>query len=220
MWPGGAPPRARPELQGWPSQHRLAELLALGSSMGKAAMVDESGCSTSGLSVVDGLRKGGITAAALSLAACAMRVGTDASAAGNWRALWPDAPRSGGAARPMSWCVQTGARFAMYLTRELRKLGLEYLACEAFNGNTDPNTGVLNRRSSVMGDSVFAEFQRAARREGWKLVAYDHMSRDAGLLPHDQTRWRKQQQARNLMDRIFAPDPQAKVFIYRSLEIP
>lgn len=105
--------------------------------------------------------------------------------------------------------------FAMRLARELRKLGFEYLACEAFNTAGDPNVGAVGRQTGFyVQDPVFAEFVRDARHEGWKLVPYEAGAPDRNLSDIEQVRQREQTQAKNLLDRILAIKPTAKVFIY------
>jgi len=104
--------------------------------------------------------------------------------------------------------------FAMRLARELRKLGFEYLAAEAFGTSTDPNTAVLSRKSGYVGEPMFAEFVRDARRDGWKLVAYESRIHDPKFAADERIRLRERVQAKNLIDRIFSSHPKAKVFIY------
>ncbi|MFG6417320.1 hypothetical protein ACG02S_25845 [Roseateles sp. DC23W] len=104
--------------------------------------------------------------------------------------------------------------FSMRLARELRKLGFEYLACEAFTRGVDPNAGVVDRRSGAyLQDPVFAEFIREARRDGWKLVAYE-ADVDASVQGPERIRQREQRQARNLVEQVLARQPQARIFIH------
>jgi len=104
--------------------------------------------------------------------------------------------------------------FSMRLARELRKIGFEYLACEAFTRGVDPNAGVVDRRSGAyLQDPVFAEFIREARRDGWKLVAYE-ANVDASVHGPERIRQREQEQARNLVEQVLARQPQARIFIH------
>jgi hypothetical protein len=104
--------------------------------------------------------------------------------------------------------------FAMRLARELRKIGFEYLACEAFTRGVDPNAGVVDQRSGAyLQDPVFAEFIREARRDGWKLVAYE-ADVDASVQGPERIRHREQGQARNLVEQVLARQPHARMFIH------
>jgi sugar phosphate isomerase/epimerase len=104
--------------------------------------------------------------------------------------------------------------FAMRLARGLRKLGFEYLACEAFSRGTDPNAGVVDRASGAyLQDPVFAEFIREARRDGWKLLAYE-AELDPAVEGVERMRRREQGQARNLVEQLLARQPGAKLFIH------
>ncbi|MCX2862570.1 hypothetical protein OOZ63_12040 [Paucibacter sp. PLA-PC-4] len=114
--------------------------------------------------------------------------------------------------------------FSMRLARELRKLGFEYLACEAFTRGRDPNVGVVERSSGAyLQDPVFAEFIREARRDGWKLVAYE-ADVDSSVQGLERIRQREQGQARNLVEQVLARQPSARIFVHvgygHALETP
>jgi hypothetical protein len=111
--------------------------------------------------------------------------------------------------------------FTQKLATELRKIGYSYFAAEAFQA--DPKGEVIltaaNKTSVLTGfytsDPVFAEFVNAALVEGWKLVPYDAKSSPAfGSDPMESIKQRELKQAQNLVDRIFAKDPNAKVLIH------
>lgn len=111
--------------------------------------------------------------------------------------------------------------FTQKLAMELRKIGYNYLAAEAFRA--DPKGEVIltaaNKTSVVTGmytsDPVFAGFVNAALADGWKLVPYDTQSSPAPSTdPLERIKQREQTQAQNLVDRIFAKDPDAKVLIH------
>jgi hypothetical protein len=123
--------------------------------------------------------------------------------------------------------VSMNRAFAMRLARELRKLGFEYMACEAFDyltresGNTAPppppfSKGYPPQRGEgyYLRDPYFGEFIREAIRDKWKFVTYEHHDDDAKASRLEQQRRREEGQANNLMERIFLNNPKAKVFIY------
>lgn len=126
--------------------------------------------------------------------------------------------------------------FTMALARELRKVGYTYFAAETFSNNklmqapasgtasagvllpvmhkgyVDRNTGFFTN------EPVFANLLRDAARNGWKFVAYEHdpaSREDEAKLPFEQRQnLREAGQARNVLDRILANDPNAKVLIH------
>jgi hypothetical protein len=98
--------------------------------------------------------------------------------------------------------------FAMHLARALRKEGFEYLACETFfiddehvleRGYVVEKTGVYSR------EPTFAKFLMDAKADGWKLTSYE---------PSGADKLRESGMAQNLIKRIFAANPKAKVFVY------
>lgn len=98
--------------------------------------------------------------------------------------------------------------FAMHLARALRKEGFQYLACETFfiddehvlgKGYVAEKTGVYSR------EPMFVQFLMDAHKDGWKFVSYE---------PNVPGNLRESGMARNLVKRIFANDPKAKVFVY------
>lgn len=109
--------------------------------------------------------------------------------------------------------VPLNRAFAQKLATELRKIGYEYLACETFSirdgkvplgahGEVIDGTGHYTR------DPVFAGFVNSALADHWKLEPYEMEGRPSSMDERERT------QARNLVERIFAKDPNAKVFIY------
>lgn len=105
--------------------------------------------------------------------------------------------------------------FAMRLARELRKLGFEYLACEAFSARLDkllPEGYPRRIDGYYLQEPHFAEFARDARKDGWKLLGYD--AYDPKWPPEEQPRLREQGAAQNLYDGIWRQNPKAKAFIY------
>jgi hypothetical protein len=109
--------------------------------------------------------------------------------------------------------------FAKQLAAELRKIGYAYLACETFGLGPDgaspdiPGRTVLST-GYYTKDPVFAEFINAAVADKWTFVAYEHIADQPAADPKDRLRQREEGQARNLVERIFSKDPQARVFIY------
>lgn len=107
--------------------------------------------------------------------------------------------------------------FAQRLAAELRKIGYRYLACETFNspGAQAANAKrYLARNAGFYTDEpVFAGFVNAALADGWTLVPYEFED----LLvraPAEQMRMREEMQARNLVERIFDKDKDARVLVF------
>ena len=65
-------------------------------------------------------------------------------------------------------------------------------------------------------EPVFAGFVNSALADGWKLVAYeaDVTAFAPGTGAAERLRLREEEQARHLVERIFAKDKAAKVFVY------
>jgi hypothetical protein len=116
--------------------------------------------------------------------------------------------------------VPMNRAFTQKLAAELRKIGYSYLACEAFSSDGgDMSKRVPGQATVYTGyyvrDPVFAGFVNAALADGWKLVPYEHEERPKpGEDPRQRNDAREQAQARNLVERIFAKDKNAKVLIH------
>jgi hypothetical protein len=116
--------------------------------------------------------------------------------------------------------VPMNRAFTQKLAAELRKIGYSYLACEAFSSEG----GDMSKRAPGLAtvytgyyvrDPVFAGFVNAALADGWKLVPYEYEERPKpGEDPRQHIDAREQAQARNLVERIFAKDKNAKVLIH------
>lgn len=96
--------------------------------------------------------------------------------------------------------------FAMKLARELKKIGYNYLACEAFNMYDDfpLQKQYVNEKTGLFTkETTYANFLRDAMREQWQFVSYEPVTdpRESGM-------------AKNLAQKIFKQNPKAKVFIY------
>jgi hypothetical protein len=107
--------------------------------------------------------------------------------------------------------------FAHKLAIELRKIGYTYLAAETFN---DPDEGHTTHGYVDMGfgtytrDPVYADFVNRAMVDGWKIISYEHTTNGMTGTPRENMDARELGQAKNLVDRIFAKDKDAKVLIF------
>lgn len=107
--------------------------------------------------------------------------------------------------------------FSQRVARELRKIGYTYLACETFDyrspqafthGYVTKDGGLYTR------DPVFGAWMAEAMADGWKLVAYEAGPPDPSSSREQRIAYREEQQANNLVERIFARDKDAKVLIH------
>jgi hypothetical protein len=108
--------------------------------------------------------------------------------------------------------------FAQRVALELRKLGFKYLAMETLGPklpamvargypSTDEYEGYYTR------EPVFGDFARQALSAGYQLVNYEYSPPDE--VPGEQRiDAREEGQAQNLVERIFAKDPGARVLIH------
>ncbi|NML62691.1 hypothetical protein HHL21_16720 [Massilia sp. RP-1-19] len=107
--------------------------------------------------------------------------------------------------------------FAQKLAAELRKIGYGYLAAETFrndDGPVPPSTYVGLTSGFFTLDPVFAGFVNSAIADGWKLVSYEHGTQDVTGSFAERIAARETGQARNLVDRIFSKDKEARVLIF------
>ena len=106
--------------------------------------------------------------------------------------------------------------FVQRLAAELRKIGYTYLACETFNAlgaqAANEKRYVARDTGYYTSEPVFAGFVNAALADGWTLVPYEFEDIRVRT-PAEQLRLREEMQARNLVDRIFAKDKDAKVLV-------
>ncbi len=109
--------------------------------------------------------------------------------------------------------------FATRVALELRKLGFEYLAMETLGDDaaaiarrgyptTDERDGYYSR------EPVLGDFIRRAVRAGYTLVNYEHRAPEEVTDPEQRIAAREQGQAQNIIDRILAKDPRARVLVY------
>lgn len=104
--------------------------------------------------------------------------------------------------------------FAMRLARELRKIGYTWLACETFE-TTPFGKGYLALSDGYyLREPVFAHFLRDAAAEGWKMVQYEPMDDEPQDDAAVSSEMRESGEARNLVERVFARDPNAKLLIF------
>ena len=110
--------------------------------------------------------------------------------------------------------------FTRKLAAALRKIGYRYLACETFNpadGDMQASTPgyVSERTGTYTRDPVFVGMVNAALADGWQLVPYEYeMMPTPGQSPRQRLEERELGQARELVERIFAKDKNAKVLIH------
>jgi len=103
--------------------------------------------------------------------------------------------------------VPQGRVFAGKLARELRKIGYSYLAAEAFANDIPRHPKAVSRfMGFYVMEPMYAGFVRSAMQDGWSFVGYDHVA--------DSAVQREIGAARNIVENIFARDPQARVFMY------
>ena len=104
--------------------------------------------------------------------------------------------------------------FAMRLARELRSIGYTWLAAETFE-KTPFEKGYLALSDGYYSrEPVFGNFLRDAAANGWKMAQYEPWDHVDGETLDQQYERREVGQARNLVERVFAKDPSARLFIY------
>ncbi len=106
--------------------------------------------------------------------------------------------------------------FSQRVARELRKIGYSYLACETFESGSPQafSRGYVSQSGGYYTrDPVFGAWITEAIADGWKLVAYE-AAPDPAMAPEQRLLAREEEQARNLLERIFAKDKEAKVLIH------
>jgi hypothetical protein len=111
--------------------------------------------------------------------------------------------------------------FATALMLELRKTGFEYFAAETLE---HPTERLAARGHPLIDDGyyskepVFGDLIRRALAAGYRPIAYEHIAENPEAASEGD--WfakierREEGQARNLVERLFAKDPKARVFIY------
>lgn len=105
--------------------------------------------------------------------------------------------------------------FSQRVARELRKIGYTYLACEAFvDASPVFDKGYVDQRGYYTLDPVFGAWMTEAIADGWQLVAYESALPDQTMSPKQRLVAREKEQARNLVERIFERDKNAKVLIH------
>jgi hypothetical protein len=120
--------------------------------------------------------------------------------------------------------------FATRVMLELRKLGFEYFAAETLDERTDALAArgyLLISDGYYSREPLFGDLLRQALAVGYRPVAYEFLPDAQSIAGTDwiaRIALREQGQARNLVDRVLAKDPKARIFIYvgysHALEIP
>ena len=116
--------------------------------------------------------------------------------------------------------VPMNRAFTQKLAAALRKIGYSYLACETFHWQTTPAGKVAPLHADVnsgfyLREPSFGAMVNAALADGWTLVPYEEeLVRIPGQDPFEFMQAREEAQARNLVERIFAKDKNAKVLIH------
>lgn len=107
--------------------------------------------------------------------------------------------------------------FATKLAIELRKVGFEYIACEAFNFDvtTIQTLGYpIDTSGLYVREPVFGDFIRQAIGAGLRPIAYESTTAESNADVTAAINARETAQARNIYEQVFAKNPEAKVFIY------
>lgn len=103
--------------------------------------------------------------------------------------------------------------FAGKLAHELRKIGFDYLAAEAFVPDMPMHPAAVSQDMGFyVSEPMYGAFVRGALRDGWSFVGYD-TNPDAATQAEAE-RLRETGALGNLMTAIFARNPKAKVFMY------
>jgi hypothetical protein len=104
--------------------------------------------------------------------------------------------------------------FAMRLARELRKIGFTYLAVEALEQAPLAKGYPTAASGYYLAEPTFANFLRDAVQQNWTLVAYEYKFDALGLGSGDNVSARELGQVDNLVKRVLAKDPKARIFVY------
>lgn len=104
------------------------------------------------------------------------------------------------------------------LLRPLYEQGFRYLACEAFTPQiADYGTAghpTFTTCGGYVAEPVFADLVRVAAQLGYRLIHYETEQPGGAGDQADRINARETAQCRNLMERIYADDPQARVLIH------
>jgi hypothetical protein len=117
--------------------------------------------------------------------------------------------------------------FGLQVARALRPLGYSVLAAEAFHNDADPEESATKMAALAkdryprvtsgfyIRDPVFGDFIRQSLALGYRPVAYEHVGRASSTETREERiNAREQGQAENLIRKIFAKDPKAKVLVF------
>jgi len=106
--------------------------------------------------------------------------------------------------------------FATLVALELRKRGFEYLAMETLSGDMEAMTArgySLEDNGYYNRDPVYGDFIRRALAAGYTPVAYE-TDYPAGLEGEAFDDYREGKQAQNIVDRVLAKDPKARILVH------
>jgi hypothetical protein len=112
--------------------------------------------------------------------------------------------------------VSRDRAFATLVALELRKQGFKYLAMETLSGDMEAmaargysrvENGYYNR------DPVFGDFIRRSLAAGYTPVAYE-ADFPAGVEGEAYDDYREGKQAQNIVDRVLAKDPKARILVH------
>lgn len=105
------------------------------------------------------------------------------------------------------------------LLAPLKSMGFDYLAVEDFSGSVGAYAALAYPGEAAAWQSsrepIFADAIRRAIKLDYRLVPYEvDFQAYQGVADEDRLQYREDRQAQNLIDRILAGDPQARVLVY------
>jgi hypothetical protein len=114
--------------------------------------------------------------------------------------------------------------FSTLLALELRKLGFEYLAVETLDNRTQDVSANLQARGYPLVEDgyyskepVYGDLLRRGLAAGYQVVAYEFTSYDEAYEKLDgveQQVRREAGQAQNIIDKVLARNPRARIFVH------
>ena len=107
--------------------------------------------------------------------------------------------------------------FTMKVARALRKEGFSYFAAETLSRDGVGMAGaeVARRDGAYIDEPSYAELLRDVGRNGWQVVAYEHMALPEGEhTPAQRLQHRETMQAVNLIQKVLERDSTAKLLVH------